>query len=468
MSIPATENAREYIDRLNYNILRIAFILSSFLHLIWVILYYNAKELTLCILTFTSLFFQVLAYFLNQREQRQLSLFIAIISILAYKSSIAMLGRYTGGNEYSILILIAFPFLMHEISINKKVVLTTLSLLAFFYINFHVTNDHKTGINATSLETISSALRFLIAASFFCLWGYFFNKTIEKHNEAQHVLQSKIDKHNLAREREKIEKEQNNRLNELMQSLPGGVFQYKISPQNEIDLLYISKGSEQVWGINIEGDYPSSKDIFSRIHPDDINDYREHVKESNINNEPVVQTFRVVWPCGTIKWILANSYPTLQRDGSIIRTGSILDITDQKNKEFALWKNLEKSDNDLLKVLDAIPLGVFLKNSTGEIIFANSAYCQIVCETKDSISYKKSSELVFKSISTSYDELELMDNIVLNTDEPHKLIENIRITNRNDIGYIFNVFKTMIKPNFSDEELVLTLLIEVTKINEAG
>lgn len=370
------------------------------------------------------------------------------------------------GNEYSLLFMIALPFLITEMALRKKILLTTLNIVAFTYINYNCVVDPNFMIADIGKAKLVNAIRFIVAASFFTFWHYLQNQALLKIQKDTDVLNSQIAKLELDRQVEIIRDEQKRYLNKLVNAIPGGIFQYRITKSGEVKFLFVNDGSEEIWGITPEEAYADGLRALSVIHPDDSVEYRKNIQESNISQSPIVQTFRIIRADGAIKWILANSYPKLQPDGTIIRTGSILDITEQKNKELAHKQDIVRTDNELLKLLELIPQGIFIRNANGNLVWANKVFCEILGEHKDSLINKKFDEFKVQKFTLTGNEVKKMDDVLFSCDKTFIVNEDIELVNKYNVHYHFDIFKTTIKPGFSDETLLLGFLLDTTRFKE--
>ena len=107
-------------------------------------------------------------------------------------------------------------------------------------------------------------------------------------------------------------------------------------------ILYISPTFESVWGRSIQGmiDKPSS--WIESVHPEDR--VQVLVSKPRINHKPISQTYRIVCPDGSIRWIYSRSFTIDDSKGKPYCHFHIADdITDQKKIELTLRKTLDRS-----------------------------------------------------------------------------------------------------------------------------
>lgn len=119
-----------------------------------------------------------------------------------------------------------------------------------------------------------------------------------------------------------------------------------------------------------------------RVHPDDflhaiqaINDHLDRKTLFYINEH------RLLCKDGTYKWILDRGQALWNQQGEPIRmVGSHTDITERKQAEVLLKErqtSLAQQEELLRKVLNAIPVGVWITDKEGKILQANPAAYQI-------------------------------------------------------------------------------------------
>lgn len=98
--------------------------------------------------------------------------------------------------------------------------------------------------------------------------------------------------------------------------------------------VYVSPAYEETWGRPISELYESARNIFKGVHPEDVELVRTFVEQTTIQKKTQQVEHRVVRPDGTIRWIWARSFPTLNEDGELETIYSIgHDITERKEAE---------------------------------------------------------------------------------------------------------------------------------------
>ncbi|MFB2897757.1 PAS domain S-box protein [Aerosakkonemataceae cyanobacterium BLCC-F50] len=119
-----------------------------------------------------------------------------------------------------------------------------------------------------------------------------------------------------------------------------------------------------------------------RVHPDDLSKAMQAINEHLDKKTPFyINEHRLLCKDGTYKWILDRGQALWNDQGKPIRmVGSHTDITERKQAEVLLKErqiSLAQQEELLRKVLNAIPVGVWITDNQGKILQANPAACQI-------------------------------------------------------------------------------------------
>ena len=145
-----------------------------------------------------------------------------------------------------------------------------------------------------------------------------------------------------------------------------------------------------VWSTETKRIYghPEDKEDFSyadwatAIHPDDM----EHIKAQDAEAEKTysmsAKFHRIIRPDGEVRHVQSISYFKLNEDGVPVGMyGIVHDVTEQKIAEQALVM----SEKNLRKMMDVIPLSVYLKDLDGNFTYANQNFCDIVGTPMDQL-----------------------------------------------------------------------------------
>ena len=115
----------------------------------------------------------------------------------------------------------------------------------------------------------------------------------------------------------------------------------------------------------------------SALHPDDrqrVLDRLEHVLSCTDDND-WNETFRIVRPDGTVRWMQGLGKAERETDGRVTRLGGIcLDVTERRRAEEALQaRRDEEHDRELRLLLETATQGIVSVDANGLIVTANRA-----------------------------------------------------------------------------------------------
>jgi PAS domain S-box-containing protein len=93
-----------------------------------------------------------------------------------------------------------------------------------------------------------------------------------------------------------------------------------------------------------EGEWTTDR-LLGLVHPDDVAGVQSAIAHALTHANEVVSEYRVVWPDGNVRWLLARG--RMQRNGAgdvISITGATMDVTKSKQAEVALQLSRERID----------------------------------------------------------------------------------------------------------------------------
>jgi PAS domain S-box-containing protein len=155
-------------------------------------------------------------------------------------------------------------------------------------------------------------------------------------------------------------------LQKIYNSVPGLIYQYLLRPDSSHCFPFASETLFDICRLHpIEIRDDASK-AFALIHPDDLDGFITSIHKSAQKLTPWYYEFRIKFDDGTVRWLLGNSVPHLNGDGSILWHGCCFDITEHKLLE----------NNQKLKdfALNAISQGVIITRPDHSIFWANKAF----------------------------------------------------------------------------------------------
>lgn len=121
----------------------------------------------------------------------------------------------------------------------------------------------------------------------------------------------------------------------LTNEVPGLVFQQRLAPGGEAQLLYASAGITDIYGLAQRAPIDLGE-IEQIIYPDDLPRYRASLTTSAANLAPWHIEYRVMLPGQGIAWRQGDARPQRMPDGGTLWHGVVIDITERKRIEAEL------------------------------------------------------------------------------------------------------------------------------------
>ncbi|MBD0304464.1 MAG: PAS domain S-box protein, partial [Tolypothrix sp. T3-bin4] len=126
-------------------------------------------------------------------------------------------------------------------------------------------------------------------------------------------------------------------LRQILNTIPGAVYQFMLTPQGEKKYYFMSQGAYKLLGYTAEQLIEDFALQWNQILLDDRDRVEESISASAKEHQPWFEEFRIRHTNGQLRWIQGYSLPgeTLP-DGTLTWTGTLIDITDRKQREEAL------------------------------------------------------------------------------------------------------------------------------------
>lgn len=164
------------------------------------------------------------------------------------------------------------------------------------------------------------------------------------------------------------------RLQDIAESLPGGIYQFIRRPDGSFYFAYLSERCAAITGITKWGEGTRADADFARILPEDLPGVLKSIAASADRMQPWNKEFRLLMADGRIRWLRGMSMPRRQDDGGVLWTGIFFDIRAQKAQEQALAAS--EQYNRLL--FEHSPIGLALSRMNGELVDVNPAFANIL------------------------------------------------------------------------------------------
>ncbi len=132
---------------------------------------------------------------------------------------------------------------------------------------------------------------------------------------------------------ELIIKESNRVFSELIDEVPGMIYQYQLFPNGSCCFPFSNQQIREIYEVNPEDVKDDGNVILTRIHKEDYDRFLKSINTSMKNLSIWEETFRVILPKKGLRWIHARSRPKKLEDGSYLWNGYQKDITSVKEAE---------------------------------------------------------------------------------------------------------------------------------------
>lgn len=148
---------------------------------------------------------------------------------------------------------------------------------------------------------------------------------------------------------------------------PGVMYQYRLRTDGTTCIPYASERFFDLFGVHPAEVRDDASQAFASVHPDDIADIIASTAVSARDLTQWHHEFRVLRADGKITWVLGDTQPIKEDDGSILWNGYLRDVTELKEKNIAL----AESEEHMRLLFDSILHGVVFQDTEGKIVAAN-------------------------------------------------------------------------------------------------
>ena len=159
------------------------------------------------------------------------------------------------------------------------------------------------------------------------------------------------------------------RYTQLVDNIPGMVYEFCIDAQGVPEFTYVSPGSHYIYGLPPQAIKDNPSVLLEAIHPDDQVHFQSSVAQSAETLENWFWEGRPTH-AEAREWIQAQAKPQRREDGTTVWQGIVVDITQQKK--------VENAHRRLSVVLDATPDVVGIADVRGNQIYLNPAGRRII------------------------------------------------------------------------------------------
>ncbi|MHC1782669.1 MAG: PAS domain S-box protein [Anaerolineaceae bacterium] len=134
--------------------------------------------------------------------------------------------------------------------------------------------------------------------------------------------------------------------------------------------IYANPTFERIWMRSRQDLYNDHNLIFNSVHPDDRERVKKAQQDLQDSGKEYAETYRIVRPDGSLRWIKAQMYPVVDEKGVVVRYAGVAeDITERKQAE----EILRESEKRYQELLDNLGQGICIINNDNCFSYSNPA-----------------------------------------------------------------------------------------------
>lgn len=143
------------------------------------------------------------------------------------------------------------------------------------------------------------------------------------------------------------------RFQRIADMFPGVIYTVVEDEQGPQAYEYLSPAFTTIYGLAVEQAYQNPSLVYGQIHPEDRISYQRALREALMHNELFQHEWRIVTPNGQVKWLRGFAQAEWSQKGEVRWHGIALDITDRKQAELALERQMA-TERSLCRVMQAM------------------------------------------------------------------------------------------------------------------
>jgi PAS domain S-box-containing protein len=128
------------------------------------------------------------------------------------------------------------------------------------------------------------------------------------------------------------------RLRKLARQAPGVLYQFRLHADGRMSFPYASDNFEDFFGVPLAEVQDDVLKLIERVHDADRPGLIDSILVAGRDVLPWVHEFRFVRPDGAVRWMLGQSSPEQESDGSVLFHGFLTDTTERKHMEAELGR----------------------------------------------------------------------------------------------------------------------------------
>jgi two-component system sensor histidine kinase/response regulator len=172
------------------------------------------------------------------------------------------------------------------------------------------------------------------------------------------------------------------RLREITDTVPGALYQLRVTTGGEVQLTYLSEGIRQLIGVTIEESLEDGNVRFRTVLPEDMATVGMALRNSVQTLEVMSVDFRIRHAkTGEIRWVRSVGRPRREADGSTMFNGFWQDLTDRKELENQLLQArdaAQAAEQRLRAIFDHTRIGLVMIDQNRNFSNANPSLRELL------------------------------------------------------------------------------------------
>ncbi len=281
------------------------------------------------------------------------------------------------------------------------------------------------------------------------------NATLNKEENGSIIGYGYIRDITIQKEFEQELEERNNLFSKLSEHAPGFLYLHRVDTDDKVRFPFVSEGIREVLELEPEDLKKGVSALIKLVHKEDLERVLKSIVWSVKTQQEWNCEYRVILPKKGLRWVRGRAKPEVQRDGSILSSGFLSDITREKS----ISELNEKLRKQFESVLDNVPNLIFVKNLKGEYVMANKAAKEFFGVHGDDIIGKKDVDLgVPEQLARGYHAAD----VKVATTKETLYIPEIKSTDSSGKEVYHQTIKVPFEQAGSSEPAVLAIVTDIT------
>ncbi len=152
--------------------------------------------------------------------------------------------------------------------------------------------------------------------------------------------------------------ESEGRLRDVINSLPGAVYQMRMNADGKLAYTFYSEASQGTLGVSGAQAQADASAIDRFFLPEEEEARQRYLRESKAALRPGQREFRIRLPDGRVGWVRTYSTPRKDAQGAVVWTGLTINIDAEKRKDEDLWRfmhDLAESERRMRAIVASVP-----------------------------------------------------------------------------------------------------------------